>query len=129
LEMAPDDGETGTRRALGELELAVLRAAWRSPIGVTPSEAVAELQGSLAYNTALTVLTRLWQKNLLARKREGRAHRYTAVVVEADWIASKMRAALDAASDHNLAISRFVGSLTSDETEALRALLAERPDR
>ena len=127
--MAQDDGETGTRRALGELELAVLRAAWRSPAGLTPSEAVAELDGSLAYTTALTVLTRLWQKNLLSRKREGRAHRYTAVVVEADWIASKMRAALDVASDHNLAISRFVGSLTSDETAALRSLLAQRSER
>jgi predicted transcriptional regulator len=127
--MVQDESETGTRRALGELELAVLRAAWASPTGITPSNAVAALNGSLAYTTALTVLTRLWQKNLLSRKREGRAHRYTAVVVEADWIASKMRAALDVASDHHLAISRFVGSLTSDETDALRSLLDERSDR
>jgi predicted transcriptional regulator len=127
--VANDAAEHRTRRGLGELELQLLRAVWRSENGVTPAEALDAVDGSVAYTTVLTVLTRLWQKDLLVRSREGKAHRYSAVLTEADWVASRMRAALDVASDHELAMSRFVGSLNARDTAALRSLLKQRAVR
>jgi predicted transcriptional regulator len=127
--VANDAAQHRSRRALGELELQLLRAVWRSERGVTPAEALEAVDGSVAYTTVLTVLTRLWQKELLVRSREGKAHRYSAALTEADWVAGRMRAALDSASDHELAISRFVGSLNASDTAALRALLKQRSAR
>jgi predicted transcriptional regulator len=127
--VATDGTAHRARRALGELELQLLRAVWRSANGLTPAEALEAVDGSVAYTTVLTVLTRLWQKELLIRSREGKAHRYTAAVTEADWVAGRMRAALETASDHELAISRFVGSLDANDTAALRSLLKQRSAR
>ncbi len=111
---------------MGELEHQLLQAIWRSQNGLTPAEALQALGGTVAYTTVLTVLTRLFQKDLLVRSREGKAHRYAAAVGEADWIAGKMRAALNSASDHRLAMSQFVGSLSSAEKSALRSVLKQR---
>jgi predicted transcriptional regulator len=127
--VAKDPTEPRERRAIGELEHQLLTAVWQSDTGLTPAEALDALGGSIAYTTVLTVLTRLWQKDLLRRSREGKAHRYEAAVSEADWVAGRMRAALDTASDHELAMSRFVGSLSTADAAALRALLKPRAAR
>jgi predicted transcriptional regulator len=127
--MSTEPIETRERRAIGELEHQVLTAIWQSDRGLTPAETLDGLGGSIAYTTVLTVLTRLWQKDLLFRSREGKAHRYEAAVTEADLVAGRMRAALDTASNHELAMSRFVGSLSASEAEALRALLKPRAKR
>ncbi len=124
--MAKDPAEPRERRAIGELEHQLLTAVWQSERGLTPSKALETPDGSVAYTT---VLTRLWQKDLLRRSRDGKAHRYEAAVSEVDWVASRMRAALDVASNHELAMSRFVGSLDTDDAAALRALLKPRAVR
>ena len=128
--MPSDQTENSNRRAMGELETELLRAVWRSRHGLTPAEALQALDGSVAYTTVLTVLTRLFQKELLVRTREGKAHRYEAAVGEADFVAGKMRAALNSASDHGLAMSHFVGCLSADEktvlSEVLRQMSAEQ---
>ena len=125
--MAKNSTEQSSRRAMGELEHQLLQAIWRSQNGLTPAEALDALGSNVAYTTVLTVLTRLLQKDLLVRSREGKAHRYVAAVAEADWIAGKMRAALSRVSDHRLAMSQFVGSLDPAEKTALRSVLRQRP--
>jgi predicted transcriptional regulator len=127
--MPKDPTEHRERRAIGELEHQLLTAIWKSDRGLTPAEALDALGGSIAYTTVLTVLTRLWQKDLLRRSRIGKAHRYEAAVSEADWVAGRMRAALEVASNHELAMSRFVGSLNAADAAALRALLKPRATR
>jgi predicted transcriptional regulator len=124
--MAQNGTEQSTRRAMGELEHQLLQAIWRSRNGLTPGEALEALGSNVAYTTVLTVLTRLLQKGLLVRSREGKAHRYVAAIGEAEWIAGKMRTALNSASDHRLAMSQFVGSLNPAEKTALRSVLKER---
>ena len=69
--MPKDSTEPRERRAIGELEHQLLTAVWQSETGLTPAEALDALDGSIAYTTVLTVLTRLWQKDLLHRAREG----------------------------------------------------------
>ncbi len=108
---------------MGELETCLMRMVWTSACGLTPAEATDGLKGEVAYTTALTVLTRLWRKGQLTRLREGKAHRYTATTTEAEWIAGKMRAALESASDQDLALTRFVSSLNETDAAALRLLL------
>ena len=117
------------RRPTGALEREVLAQLWTMPDGGTPAEVLAAMDTDLAYTTVMTILTRLWQKGMVSRRRRGRAYVYTTKISEAELAADRMRATLDAASDPRAALSHFVGSLSSRETRALRALLEEATPR
>ena len=108
---------------MGALEADVLDTLWRMDEPMTPGEVREQLGGDLAYTTIMTVLSRLHQKDLVDRARTGRAYAYTPRMSEADHVATKMRSALATTSDHHETLSRFVGSLTSEEAAALRAVL------
>lgn len=111
------------RRGMGALEHEVLTELWALGEPATPGEVRDALGTELAYTTVMTILTRLWQKRLVTRKRSGRAYAYTAAVTEAELTARRMRATLATASDQKAALSRFVGSLSAREARTLRALL------
>ena len=69
-------------RYLGELQTEVMGIFW-SRKSATVREAVELLnerrrRNKLAYTTVLTLVTRLWQRDLLERKPEGRGFRYHA---------------------------------------------------
>jgi predicted transcriptional regulator len=68
-------------RYLGALQAEVVGVFWNRE-SATVREALAELnkkrKQKLAYTTVLTVITRLWQRDLLARDHEGRSFRYRA---------------------------------------------------
>jgi predicted transcriptional regulator len=113
----------GGRRHHGDLESAVLRAVWASSEPVTPAEVRDLLGGGDAYTTVLTVLTRLWEKGLLARERRGKAHVYRAVVDEAELTAGQMEQRLRLANDRAAVLARFVDALDPDEAALLRRLL------
>jgi predicted transcriptional regulator len=114
-----------TRRPPGELEHEVLVALWAAPDALTPADALAELGGSLAYTTVLTILGRLWKKGLVTRERRGRAYAYRPVMSEAELAASRMRAAFERATDREAVLSQFVGSLTKREERVLRRVVAD----
>ena len=73
----------------------------------------------------MTILSRLWQKGLAERTKQGRAYAYVAIVSESDLAASRMRDALVGTSDRTATMSRFVDGLNKREAAALRALLGE----
>ena len=108
---------------MGALETEVLGALWSLPDGGTPSEVREAMQTDLAYTTVMTILTRLWQKELVDRTREGRAFRYRPVLSEAELAAQRMQALLTSAGDRKAALSQFVGSLTARDARALRRAL------
>jgi predicted transcriptional regulator len=111
------------RREMGSLEHEVMSELWALGEPATPA-AVRDAMGTdLAYTTVMTILTRLWQKGLVTRRRSGRAYAYTPSLTEADLTAQRMRATLATASDPKAALSRFVGSLSTREARTLRALL------
>jgi predicted transcriptional regulator len=68
-------------RYLGELHAEALAIFWQRE-SATVREALEDLNASrrrkLAYTTVLTLLTRLWQRELLERVPEGRGYRYRA---------------------------------------------------
>jgi predicted transcriptional regulator len=111
------------RRGQGDLEAMVLRCVWAAEKPLSPGEVRDAIDADVAYTTAMTVLTRLWEKGLLTREKDGRAYRYRAAIGEAAHVAGRMGAALGAASDREETLSRFVGSLTPTDVAALRRLL------
>ena len=113
------------RRGQGDLEAIVLRCVWAADKPLSPGEVREAIDADVAYTTALTVLTRLWEKGLLTRERDGRAYRYRAAMGEAAHAAGRMEAALAAASDRQAALGHFVDSLAPSDAAALRQLLDE----
>ena len=111
---------------MGSLEAAVLERLWAHTEGATPAVILDEMGGDLAYTTVMTVLTRLWEKELASRERHGRAYVYRAAVSEAELVAQRMSAALDRATDRNATLTRFVGGLSKKDERILRRLL-QRP--
>ena len=89
---------------------------------LTPAQVQAALVGDLAYNTVHTILTRLVEKGLVVRVRDGRASGYRPTKDAAELAAEDMRAALGRA-DREAVLQRFVTSLDPADEAALRALL------
>lgn len=114
-----------SRRAQGDLEAMVLRCVWAAGAPMSPAEVREAIDADVAYTTAMTVLTRLWEKGLLTRERDGRAYRYRAAIGEAAHAAGRMEAALGGARDREEALSHFVGSLSPADVAALRRLVGD----
>ena len=117
------------RRPDGALEQDVLLQLWAIGRPAKPAEVLEELDEDLAYTTVMTVLTRLWQKGLVDRVRDGRAFVYEPVITEAELTARRMHDSLSEASDQKAALVTFVGGLSSTQMKALRALLGEADSR
>jgi predicted transcriptional regulator len=119
------------RRPSGTLEaqvLGILRAA-DSPLspGKVRDQITAGHEPELSYSTVVTIISRLYDKGLLARQRSGRGFAYTALD-EASIAAGRMRLELGSQADHDTVLSRFVSGLSGRDAGLLRTLLAEMRD-
>ena len=117
------------RRPTGALEQEVLLQLWALGHPSTPAEVLDALDDDLAYTTVMTILTRLWQKGLVVRKRRGRAFAYEPAVSEAELTARRMHESLSASSDPKAALVTFVGSLSGSQERTLRTMLNEAQRR
>lgn len=76
---------------LGPLEAAVMRVMWsrREPMSVRAvlDELNEDRSPRLAYTTVMTVMARLAEKEILARRRDGRGYVYEPIVADAAAIA------------------------------------------
>jgi len=113
------------RRRSGELESEVLAALWAADRAMTPAQVQAELGGALAYTTVVTILSRLHEKGVTARERQGRAYAYSPVQDEPGIVAGRMRKLLDAEPDRRTVLTRFVTDLGEEDEVLLRQLLAD----
>jgi predicted transcriptional regulator len=113
------------RRASGELEAEVLGVLWAADRPLTPGEVREQVDGDLAYTTVMTILRRLFEKDLLVRERAdgGRAFAYAPAVEHADFAADQMHAVLDSGIDRTAVLARFLGRLSPAERRALTSLL------
>lgn len=98
---------------------------WAADGPLTPGEVLELLGDDLAYTTAMTILTRLWQKGLVERELRGRAYAYLPAISEADLVAQRLQATLEHTTDREGALSRFVGSLSKKDERTLRAILGQ----
>ncbi|MGW1028214.1 BlaI/MecI/CopY family transcriptional regulator [Streptomyces sp. NPDC002577] len=120
-----DSREATGRRARGELESDVLAALWAADGPLTARQVRERLPGDLAYTTVLTILSRLYDKGLLVRHREGRGYAYKPAHDEAAHTAQRMRALLEDGSDREAVLARFVSELSVRDEHLLHRLLSE----
>ncbi len=124
------------RRHPGELEASVLAVLWAGGRALTPGEIQRAIGGDLARTTVNTILTRLFEKGMVVRKRVGRAFAYTPAQEAQDapgLAARRMRSELEKEADRSVVLARFVSGLSEDDEQVLRALLSrdaagEQPD-
>jgi len=79
----------------------------------------------LSYSTVVTILSRLYEKGSLQRRRDGRSFRYAPVADEVGLAARRLSALLDEVVDRQAVLSRFVEELPDDDEVMLRRMLAE----
>lgn len=115
---------------LGELERSIMDLLWATSGSLTANDArdaLAQSSGvdgkELAVTTVLTVLSRLEKKGFVSRERHVRPHRYRAIQSREEHTADLMSQAFDRAVDREAVLARFLGTMSSDDAEALRRLL------
>ena len=109
----------------GELEALVMDLLWEQDAWVTPRDVVELIaaQHPLAYTTVMTILVRLWNKNMLERRQQGRAFAYHPVLGRDEWAAQRMHEFLDTASDRTVALTHFVSTLNARQLGQLRRVV------
>lgn len=115
--------ETDSRLANGKREaelLAVLRSA-QEPL--TPRAVREVMDDDLSYSTVVTILTRLYEKDVLTRVPRGRAFAYAPATDEPGFAARRMRQAMEEVPDRETVLTRFVDDLSSGDEALLRRLL------
>jgi predicted transcriptional regulator len=92
---------------------------------LTPGEVLELLDNGLAYSTVVTVLSRMFDKGLLTRVKQGRAYAYAPVTDTHGLTARRMRKMLESDSDRQAVLTRFVEDLPSSDEQLLRQLLGD----
>jgi predicted transcriptional regulator len=107
----------------------VLAALWAGTGPLTARQVREQLPGDLAYTTVLTILSRLYDKGMLVRHREGRGYAYAPARDEASHTARRMRSLLEGGSDREAVLARFVSELSAQDEHVLHQLLSEHSTR
>ncbi|MGW2648047.1 BlaI/MecI/CopY family transcriptional regulator [Streptomyces sp. NPDC001393] len=114
------------RRPAGELEATVMAALWAAGTPQTTGQVQLSLGTDLARTTVTTILTRLYDKGVVERRRQGRGYAYFPVQAVQDahgLTARRMHSELDRDSDRETVLARFVAQLSPDDERILRDLL------
>lgn len=112
--------------ALHELEAEVMEEAWRHD-EVTVREVLEALnrgKKQRAYTTIMTIMSRLDEKGLLARRREGKTDVYRAALSREDYEEARTRAQVDelVAEHGDLALAHFARQLEDLDPEQRKRL-------
>ncbi|MFF7976307.1 BlaI/MecI/CopY family transcriptional regulator [Streptomyces sp. NPDC007905] len=111
------------RRPAGELEASVMAALWAAGAPQTPGQVQLSLGADLARTTVTTILTRLHDKGMVERHRQGRGYAYVPLQDAQGLTARRMHSELDRDSDRETVLARFVAQLSPDDERILRDLL------
>lgn len=118
----------GPKRANGVREAEILDLLQRADGALTPGEVTERLGGELAYNSVVTILTRMHTKQLLTRTPRGRAYAYAPVTDDPGFAARRMRTVLEERPDREAVLTRFADSLSATDADLLRQLLGSEQD-
>ena len=112
-------------RGFGELEAVLMDRIWEHGGPVTVRELFDELRRErpIAYTTVMSTMDNLHRKGWLARDKDGKAYRYTAVASRDEYSARLMREAMAEAGDTEAVLSHFVAAMDGDQSQVLRAVL------
>ena len=117
--------DDGARRAPGALEAEVLAVLWSADGPLAPAEVREQLGAGLAYTTVVTILSRLHEKGVAEREKQGRSDRYRAFDAEPGLAARRMTKVLDGEPDRDSVLARFVSNLSTSDEQLLRELLRQ----
>jgi predicted transcriptional regulator len=99
-------------RRLGELEAEVMDLAWSRDDWIGVNDLLAALKGrQRAYTTVMTIVTRLCDKGLLERRRDGRGFVYRPALSREQVAAQALREVLADADDPQAVLAHFVKDL------------------
>jgi predicted transcriptional regulator len=99
-------------RRLGELEAEVMELAWDRGAWLGVNDLLAALKGrQRAYTTVMTIVTRLCDKGLLERRRDGRGFVYRPALSKDQVAAQALREVLADADDPQAVLAHFVKDL------------------
>jgi predicted transcriptional regulator len=104
----------------------VLSALQAAGAALSPGEVRDRLGADLAYTTVVTILSRLHDKGVLARRKVGRAYAYAPVTDEPGLAARRMARVLDGEADREAVLARFVSGLSESDEGLLRKMLGDR---
>ena len=123
--LPPSSGRgSQNRRQRGDLEQQILTVLAAAEAPMTAADVREALDPSLAYNTVLTVITRLHDKGEVTRAPAGRAYAYLAVADRATVTAWRMQRLLDSDNDRAAVLARFHSALSAQDAAVLAALIA-----
>lgn len=89
--------QDGMRSSLFDLEAEIMEIVWSSrweSFSVHDVHEVLETRREVAYTTVMTTVTRLFQKELLTRHKEGRRYMYVPLMTRAEFIHAMTREVL-----------------------------------
>ncbi len=125
-------GKGGLELRLHELEAAIMDVVWSRALqnfAVSDVLAVLERQRDIAYTTVMTTVTRLFDKGLLERERDGKRYLYSPRLSRQEFLESTAREVLDRAVGGEQALAMLaekVSEASLGELEALEALIQKR---
>jgi predicted transcriptional regulator len=111
------------KRERGDLEHQILAVLGAAAEPMTAADVRETLDPTLAYNTVLTVISRLFDKGEVTRQAVGRAYAYEAAD-RPSVTAWRMRRLLDGDDDRTAVLTRFHDSLSPEDAALLATLLA-----
>ncbi|WP_298818062.1 BlaI/MecI/CopY family transcriptional regulator [Chloroflexus sp.] len=118
----------GLVKVLGPLETEIMQILWQEGASTVKKvhRRLAQ-QRDIAYTTVMTTMSRLAEKGVLKREREGLAYVYTPVISEDEFVNMVVRQVLDGLLDDysDTAISYMVDYLAHNNPAELRRLQRE----
>ncbi|MGQ9482926.1 BlaI/MecI/CopY family transcriptional regulator [Chloroflexus sp.] len=122
----------GLVKVLGPLETEIMQILWQEgPSTVKKVHRKLAQQRDIAYTTVMTTMSRLADKGVLNRERDGLAYVYTPVISEDEFVNLVVRQVLDGLLDDysDTAISYMVDYLAKNNPAELRRLQREISQR
>ncbi len=117
--------KSGLNKVLGDLETEVMKRVWGAKKAtVRDVYEQLRLERSIAYNTVMTIMSRLAEKGLLNKEMEGNSFVYTPVCSEQDFANQVASEVLDGLLEDfaEPALSHIVDKLGAEDTKKLLLL-------
>ncbi len=115
----------GLVKVLGPLETEIMQLLWQDERStVKKIHRKLSQQREIAYTTVMTTMSRLSEKGVLNRHREGLAYVYTPAITEEEFVTMVVQQVLDGLLDDysNTAVDYMIDYLAKHSPEELRRL-------
>jgi predicted transcriptional regulator len=125
-------GRKGLELRLHDLEATIMDVVWGKQLvsfAVGDVLAILEKQRDIAYTTVMTTVTRLYEKGILERERDGKRYLYSPKLSREEFLQSTAREVLNEAVGGHQAMAMLaekVSEASAGELDDLEALIQKR---